>query len=633
MMHIKNKIILIAAVTVVSLFLFLLILPLAFQNKAQKIFEQEVSQHTKAQVDVGRLRLSFVRNFPNITLSLHNISFKHNAANASESKGNIGTLRVTIGLGSLLKGDTIKIKKAHFDDALLNYRFMATAQSNPTLSNKQDDKQSGIENLFFLAGLQRIIITNTTLGYHNDRNGNHLNINDLNVDFQNTFSDNRFNIRTQHASIAGLSLNHDPLPELNDVGLSFTADITIDPHNRELILHDNEIIANGQIFSFSGRVAQTGNTIDVLLNTQLGESDLYASGQIQELSDFFRNGEALSGHFDIRSDHLDLNTIIKSNPTNRDDNPGSGNYQYTLPLIRIPGNLDLSLHAEVGQLMFGNMDISNLNGNIHLDDQQAKMHAVSFDILGGFLSLNGIYDSSDELPDLILGIGFNAVDFFEAFNTFKLVRILAPAGRYVLGDISGDLDFRAQLDKNLQPLAESLSGTGSINTQGLTISNNPIMLQFAERLQLDMLREFVIGRFDLQFGFSDGRIGVHPFDIHIGQSKLSMGGYTYFDLRIDYMMELMIPYEQFGSRTAGIVDLLSGKAAERGLNIDPGDNILLRVTVGGTLLNPNISFGSSDVIKSGMEGISSGAGSLLKGFGEMLQKEFSRYRLWPKPSP
>ncbi len=629
----KNRIILIAAITTLSIFLLLLILPLVFHKKAQKIIEQEIHQHTEAQVDIGRLRLSFVRNFPNVTLSLHNIRFNHKAEHANEISGNIGTLRVIIGIGSLINDDTPAIRQAQLHDSHFDILIMDEAKGNTVLSNNPDMNRRTRKNLEFLSGLQRVTIVRATLGYHNKLNGSYLEINDLNVDFRNTFADNTFNIRTQQASIAGLSLSHASLPELNDVDLNFHADVTIDPKSRELVFNDNEIIANGQVFRFNGKVAQIGSKLDVLLNTQLGESDLAARGQIQQISDFFRNGETLSAHFDIRSNHLDLNSMIKSNPSNQENNQGLDDNEYSLPLIRIPENLDLSLHAEVGQLKFGNMDITNLKGNIELHEQQARMHALSFDILGGFLSLNGIYDSSDELPDIVLGIGFNAVDFFEAFNTFKLVRILAPAGRYVLGDISGELDFQAQLDKNLQPLAESLSGAGSINTQGLTVSNNPIMLQLAERLQLDMLREFVIGRFDLQFGFSDGRVGVHPFDIQIGQSKLSMGGYTYFDLRIDYMMELMVPYEQFGSRTAGIIDLLSGKAAERGLAIDPGDNILLRVTIGGTLLNPNVSFGSSDIIKTGMSGLGSEAGSWLQGLGERLMKEFSRYRIRPKPSP
>ncbi len=357
------------------------------------------------------------------------------------------------------------------------------------------------------------------------------------------------------------------------------------------------------------------------LQARMGESDLYASGQIDNVVQYFFEGGLLKGRFDVRSDNLDINQLMPDMPE-----PAEEDEPMELAVIRVPGNIDFQLLAQLQRVAFGTMDIKNLEGTLHIADQQVTMDQLGMDMLGGRLALNGSYDTRDTLPDVSFALDFFSFDMAAAFNTFNTVRLLAPIGEYASGLVSGGLSMNATLDESLQPLLATLTGRGSLRSSAVIIDNNPSLLRLADRLQMEMFTGLDVRDVALRFAFSEGKVETEPFDIRFGRSGAQISGSTWFDRRIDYAMRLDIPYEQFGTQAMRVLDNLVAQAADKGIDADPGERVQLDVHIGGTVTRPSVTLGMPGVIDAVTDRIRDEAERLIRETEERVRDEVDRVR-------
>ncbi len=324
---------------------------------------------------------------------------------------------------------------------------------------------------------------------------------------------------------------------------------------------------------------------------RMGDSDLSVSGHIDNMLHYMMEGQMLSGSFDVHASHLNLNQLLEDMPeTVPDDEP------MELTVIRVPGNVSFSLNSRIDRLQFGSMDLANVRGDVQVVDQTALLDQLRMDFLGGELALNGSYRTVEADPEISFGLDFSSFDFREAFNTFNTVRILAPIGEYVSALVSGRLSIDARLDENLSPRLETLAGQGSLRSSAVEVNNNPALVTLAERVHMDMFRELSLRDLLLRFSFSEGKVETDPFDFSFGRSQAVVSGSTWFDQRIDYVLRLDIPREQFGSRANQMLDDLVSRAYDRGLDVQPGERVQLDVKIGGMVTSPEISVGLPGMI-------------------------------------
>jgi len=124
----------------------------------------------------------------------------------------------------------------------------------------------------------------------------------------------------------------------------------------------------------------------------------------------------------------------------------------------------------------------------------------------------------------------------------------------------------------------------------------PAMNKLSELTRVDALRELSVAGVNLNFAFSDGKVEVQPFDFRFGQSVARLGGSTFFDQTVNYVMNIQMPRAQFGGAANQVLDNLVGQAAAKGLTITPGETVNLDVLIGGTITRPEVSFGLSGMM-------------------------------------
>ena len=330
------------------------------------------------------------------------------------------------------------------------------------------------------------------------------------------------------------------------------------------------------------------------------------SGRVDNLLQYVFDGDVLRGNMSLSSDYLNVNQFMPDMPDSaelqarREDSPDLEAVRREAPgkmsAIAVPENVDFSLRANIRQLIFDDMDIRNLNGNVRIADQNALLDQLTMDLLGGSLTLSGLYDTRKEDPDVAFSLDLSGFDIQETFHTFNTMEVLAPVGEYANGIISGGLTLNATLDQNMQPRLETLSGNGSIRSRNVVVQNLPVLVRLSESLEMDRFREIDVGNVSLRFTFADEKVATEPFEINFGRSDAVISGFTWFDQRIDYVMRLGIPHEQFGDRATQVLDNLLGEAADRGFDIDPGDRVEIDVLITGTVTEPELSLDMSGAI-------------------------------------
>ncbi len=323
---------------------------------------------------------------------------------------------------------------------------------------------------------------------------------------------------------------------------------------------------------------------------KLGESDLAASGRINNLLGFLLSDQLLSGSFNTSSKFFNLNQLMEGMPESKPDEP------MNLSVIKVPANIDFSLTSSFERMLFGNLDITNVNGQIRVAESRASLQSLRMNLLGGTLALNGTYSTLSETPEINLGLNISQFDIQKAFSAFNTIQLLAPIGQYAMGAVSANLNLSSQLNNNLAPLLHTLVGSGNLSSASLTLKETPALSKLSELTRVEEFRNLSVRNLMLSFGFKDGRVDVKPFELNFGQSKATVSGSNFFDKTIHYVMNVQMPRAQFGGDANRVLDNLVSQAAGKGLSITPGQTVFLDVIIKGNFASPEVSFGLSGVV-------------------------------------
>ncbi len=316
---------------------------------------------------------------------------------------------------------------------------------------------------------------------------------------------------------------------------------------------------------------------------RFGESDLGASGQIDNLPGYLFDGQLLSGSFSTRSAFLNLNEMM-------DVLPESETQEETeLSVIRVPANIDFTLDAVADRVVFGKIDLRNVEGKVRLVDEQASLDNLRMNLLGGDLEINGLYDTREELPRVDFGLAIGGFDIRETFQTFNVVRILAPVAEFATGGFSANLQLNTLLDETLSPVLSSLEGSGGLRSSSVRLEGTPSMTALADHLKIDALNEISVRDLVLSFVFGDGKVELPPFDMRFGNVTANVSGATYFDQRVSYTMNFEIPRSLFGSQANQVLENLVSEASGLGVEFSPGEMIPVDVLIGGTFRKPELA--------------------------------------------
>ncbi len=325
----------------------------------------------------------------------------------------------------------------------------------------------------------------------------------------------------------------------------------------------------------------------------MGESDLKASGKIDNILGYALNDEILKGSFETRSAFFDLNPLIETSdtiPVEEQDTVAE------LSVLEIPANINFTLQSSFDRLLYDQLEMTQMKGAILVAEQKAELRNLRMNMLDGEMTVNGSYFTTDPgNPGFDFGLDISGFDLGTTFSTFNTFRKLAPIGEKAKGSFSASLAITSSLNEKMEPVMSSLAGSGRFQSDDVRVENSDVMVKIAERLKLERFKTLNVKDVDISFVFSDGKVDVDPFDMELGDATATLSGSHSFDQTMDYLMVLSMPRSEFGRAANDLINELAGRAeAATGMNVGLPETVKVHISITGNVSDPSVAVRMGD---------------------------------------
>lgn len=330
------------------------------------------------------------------------------------------------------------------------------------------------------------------------------------------------------------------------------------------------------------------------MSMNLGKSDLKMDGRLENFIGYaLKDDQTLVGQVNLKSKLLDINELAGIDPNaeevESETEEADTSSSEPMEAVLLPKYIDFVANAEIEELIFDQMNIKQIKGGIALKEEKLSLKETAMQLLGGTMVMNGFYETTDSLkPTYDFGMAIQGFDVQQTVKTVNTVEQLAPIAQNSHGTYSSKLEVSGALKPNMDPVYESMFGSGNLQTSSIEIRDYKPFKKVADAIKYNKLNPLALKDANLNFKITEGKVYVEPFDVKIGNSKVTIAGSNSFDQTIDYMMSFQIPRSEFGGAANQAVDGLLAHAASKGVDLDLADVINVDVRLTGPATNPAI---------------------------------------------
>jgi hypothetical protein len=329
---------------------------------------------------------------------------------------------------------------------------------------------------------------------------------------------------------------------------------------------------------------------------QIGKSDINANGKMENFIAYaFADDEALKGRFNLNSNLMDLTEFMEDEGGATESNETTE--EETLSVIEVPENIDFVIASSMKKVIYDNMEIDNLKGELLIKDQKVSMNNLAMDLLGGNMVMNGYYETTNpKQPGFSYDMDIENFDVEIVTSTFNTIDEMAPYAKNMKGRFNTSLQVDGVLDQEMMPDLNTITGNGDMLTKSMKIDDFKALNKLADLLKNDKFSKLEIDDTHIKYRFKDGRVHTEPFDIKMGTITGTMSGSNGFDQTMDNVMTLKVPSEELGAGDA--VNKLNEQAAGLGMSLKNAKTVDVDVTLKGTVDDPKVGVNLKDMAGS-----------------------------------
>lgn len=340
---------------------------------------------------------------------------------------------------------------------------------------------------------------------------------------------------------------------------------------------------NSLYFDFSPRYLSLTS-----FDGSVGGSSIQAKGRMDNYIAWWLRDSTLTGSFDLAANKFDLNELMGPS----DPAPAAGSApadSSSLSVIEVPGNIDLRMGLSVKEVIYDQMNLTNVRGGMRIHDQRVDLKDVFFNLFGGSITMAGGYYAKDSKgADIDLRYDVRDLDIQQTVTYVDLVQKVAPIAKTCKGAFSTKLDMKARLNEKMEADLNTLIGEGTLVTRNVQVDGFQPLVDLAKALKIQQIENTRFQDVTFSYEFKDGRMVVKPFNVKIDRVQSNVSGSTGFAQQdIDYDMKSKIPTDMFGSGAAQAVGGLLGKANSTiGSDFQVPKELDATIKITGTITKP-----------------------------------------------
>lgn len=315
------------------------------------------------------------------------------------------------------------------------------------------------------------------------------------------------------------------------------------------------------------------------LQMTTGATDINASGTILNLMGFLFTDQQLKGDFKITSDTFSVNdfTVAEVSETTPDTPPSA-------EAIKIPSFLDTRLDFSANRVLYDDLVLTNTKGTLLIKDEKAELQNISSGLFDGTINFAGNVSTQEDIPSFDMQLKMSGLDIVKSFNGLELLQNLAPIAQALEGRFQTDINLSGNLNKDLTPQLQSLTGDMFVRLITATVSPEklPLLARMDEQLQFISLKDVNLNNQQTRLTFSDGAVQIQPYEFNVEGIQVQVAGSHGFDMQMNYNLTMDVPASYLGGEVASALASLSNQELRN-------TSVALPVDVRGTFQNPQIN--------------------------------------------
>jgi hypothetical protein len=332
-------------------------------------------------------------------------------------------------------------------------------------------------------------------------------------------------------------------------------------------------------------------------DAQTGNTDLKASGTINNLIGFLLQDQDLKGTFNVRSVTLDVADFMtatevvaaqKANNTTQTSTSAT-----TEEAIKIPAFLDANLDFQVNRVLYDGLELKNVSGVALIREETVTLNNVQTDIFDGTIGVNGSVSTKAVTPVFNMALDMKNLDIAKSFEGFDMFKSYVPILKSLQGKINTDLTLSGSLDSQLSPILSTLVGDAitQLLTKEIDVKNSPLLAALDQKVSFIDLKKFDVSDITTTLKFKNGAVQVAPFDFNIKGINATASGNHSLTNEMDYTLALDVPAKFLGKEGASLLSKLTTEDIDK-------INVPIPIKFSGSFLSPKISLNLDLAVKN-----------------------------------
>lgn len=225
--------------------------PFIFKKQIAAAVKEEINKNINAKVDYGNVSLSLLRNFPNFTLGLNDLSIEGKGVFKNQNLLKVKNLGVVIDIMSVINKEKLRVNGIHVNNADLNLLMLEDGTANWDIVDTKESasKDKNNENVEML--IKKIQLNGVNLQYADLSAKSFAEVKNLNFSGSGDFAKDVFTFNTK-TEIDELSYASSAVTYLKKAKIDLKADLDIDQRTNKYTFGENRLEINDLGINFKG---------------------------------------------------------------------------------------------------------------------------------------------------------------------------------------------------------------------------------------------------------------------------------------------------------------------------------------------------------------------------------------------
>ena len=315
------------------------------------------------------------------------------------------------------------------------------------------------------------------------------------------------------------------------------------------------------------------------LEAKTGSSDLQATGTLDNLYGFMFKNQILKGNFSMNSTKLIVSDFMAPSTTTTDEG------KKTTEAVKIPSFLDCSITAKAKTVVYDNLNLQNVSGNLVVRAETVTLNNLKMDLFSGKIGLSGSVSTKGKTPVFKMNLSLDKVSIAETFTQLDMMKSIAPIAGVINGKLNSTIQLSGDLQNDMTPNLKTISGdlVGQLLSTTVNEKNSALLSQLSSKVKFLDPSKLNLNDVKASLSFKDGKVAIKPFDVKYQDINVTIAGNHGFDQSMNYNVKFDVPAKYFGSEATSLLAKLTPSDQKK------IDNIPVNAVLGGNFKQPKIT--------------------------------------------